>query len=245
MGAPCRDRAVALCVGLLAARCAARDARSGRRARLPLRRGRRALHPGDHDRPGRARVHLAARPRVGSTARLPSHGRRAGAPLRRRREGGRRQRDVPRRSRPRSRSFGCRGASARARSGDRVQPGDLGGGRRWRRRRSRPRAVHVDPSRVLGTGLHARGARADRRAPFVASRRARASRWTAASTARPRAPRATPERISSWPGARSSGPTTPALPTATWWRSSVPEPSLRGRRILAALVATLPEVALA
>ncbi len=54
----------------------------GGRAGLPLRRRRRPLHPRDHHRPGRARVDRAARPRVGSDARLPSDGRAPGAPLR-------------------------------------------------------------------------------------------------------------------------------------------------------------------
>ena len=87
-----------------------------------------ALHPGDHDRPRRARVDLAVRSRVGRDARLPPDGRRAGEALRGDREGGRRQRDLSRRGA--SRACG-------ARSPTRGRSGSASGSRSTRRRRSR------------------------------------------------------------------------------------------------------------
>ena len=82
--------------------------------------------------------------------------------LRRDRRGGRRQRHLPLRGRLRRRRHDPRGPAARARGRDRVQPGDRArDGRRGRRRR-RPRPLHEHPSRLLGPGVHARVARADR-----------------------------------------------------------------------------------
>ena len=71
LGADGRDRAVALRGGLLATRRADRASRARGRARLPLRRRRRALRPAGDDRPGRAALDRAARSTssaAGSTA---------------------------------------------------------------------------------------------------------------------------------------------------------------------------------
>ena len=68
---------------------------------------------------------------------------------------------------------GDRGCSlARTRRGCRAQPGDAGRGRGRCGRRRRPRALHVDSSRLLGAGVHARRARANRASCALASLRA-------------------------------------------------------------------------
>ena len=160
-----RDRAVALRGGLLAARRAGRGPAASRRARLPLRRRRRALRRAGHDRADRARVDRAADPRARRRDRLPSDGRRPGASLRRdsRRPAPTASRSTTRSSARTPRRSPSRRASTASRSASRST-------RRPRSRTSladadvvRPRALHEHPPGVLGAGVHAGGARADPR----------------------------------------------------------------------------------
>ena len=162
MGRHGRGRAVALRLGLLAARGAAGGAGGRGRPRLPLRRRRRSLHPRDHDRPDRAGLDRTSRARMGCSARLPSHGERARASLRGGGEGRGRQRDVPRRSLRHARTGDRARALARSRSRGGAQSRDRGRGCRRSRRRRRSRSLHVDSPWLLGPGVHARSAGSNR-----------------------------------------------------------------------------------
>ena len=125
--------------------------------RLPLRRGRRALHSAGHDRSGRAAVDRTEDPRCGRRRRLPSDGQRPGAPLRGVRGLGGRLRHLPRRGDRRSGRGRRRGARARARRRRRVQPWHRACRRRGVRRRGRGRdgALHEHRARLLGPAVHA------------------------------------------------------------------------------------------
>ena len=189
---------------------------------LPLRRRRRALHPGDHDRPGRCGLDLAARPRLGRPARLTSwcsepekHFEAIARPA----ATASRFTSRPVTS-PLARSRG-RDRSVSASASRSTRDGRRGRGRRCRGRRSR--ALHVDPSRLFGAGVHARRPRADRAAAGAAARRTFGSRSTAGQreTCWPLATRA---RISSSRAARSSGTTIRQRPIG---RSSIPSRSRR------------------
>ena len=91
--------------------------------------------------------------------------------------------------------------------GRRVQPGDGGRGRgRGRRTRRRPLPLHVDRARLLGPGVHAGGARADRAACARSS--TASSRSTAASRTRTSARPTTRAPTCSSPARRSSARTT-------------------------------------
>ncbi len=148
-----RGGAVALRGRLLAPRRA--DRRSARRGlpRLPLRRRRRAFRRADHDRADRAAVDLAARPRARRRARRAPDGRASGEVLRGDRRCRRRQRHLPLRGRRRRAGDDRRRARARPAGRCRLQPGDGARAGRRRRRRRGPRALHVDPSRVLGPAV--------------------------------------------------------------------------------------------
>ncbi len=210
-----RDRAVDLRIRFLAARRAAGGAERGGGERLPLRRGRRALHPGDHGRAGRARVHLAARTGLGRALGLPPHGVGAGTSLRGRREGRRRQRHVPRRGVRRPWAGDRPRAVPRPRRRRRVQPGDGRRGRGRRRGRRRSRALHVDPSRLLRAGVHARRARSHRAASLAASCTDADPGRRRGQPRRRSSPRAKPVRISSSRAVPCSGATIRQRPTAS------------------------------
>ena len=183
--------------------------------RLPLRRRRRALRPAGDDGPVVLRSIAPIDPRDGRRHRLPPDGRQPAAALpefaaraatasRSTSRGRRRPRDVARRARARAR----RSAS---RSTPRREPADAA----TRRRRRRHGALHEHPARLLGTGVHAGGARAHRASSRALRRRSR-SRSTAASATENARRSTTRARRCSSPGSAVFGREDPAarLPAA-------------------------------
>ena len=167
-----RDRTVALRGGLSRPRRAGRHAASRRRARLPLRRRRRPLRRADHDRADRAPGVAPLRARVdGGRDRLPPDGRQPRAPLPadRRAPAATASRSTTRRSRTsarRSRRAREHGLEVGVAFNPETEPEDVA---KARRRRG-PRALHEHPPGLLGPGVHAGGARADRAASRGAAR---------------------------------------------------------------------------
>ena len=138
----------------------------GRLPRLPLRRRRRPFHSPGHDRTGRAALDRADDPCRRRGARLPPDGRRPGPPLRGVRRVRRRLGHLPRRGDRRSAGSRRRGArrsglpsaspSIPATEPARAAAFAAAGGRR-------DDPLHEHRAGLLGTAVHARRVRADRR----------------------------------------------------------------------------------